>query len=342
MRAGKKYKTISSVVAVGGSYSGALAAWVRRAYPDKVDAAIAHSPVVSAFMDFPQYGISNLVAMSSPDSRCAYSGARIMQAVKRQYKENKSQLLSLFSASQLAHSPLGDFTFMYGAGLYSPMGGIQGGQKAQACNFIERLTDNYTKTDLSDQEYAKALGSAFSLGIWSGPGLNFTAMRDQRAPPTMSLTMLRPWWWMKCTQLGWFKTGPSSGLSAIPFDDLNVAKFLDACSYIFPGASLVDEKKIADFNARFGGADQLNITRVFTVDYSDDPWKMATTTGLVERQKWPLGETQPFMLLTCDGCAHCGMGAPADKLRSIGEQELYYLRRWLNHSEARLPSVVLV
>jgi len=327
-------KSVANVVAVGGSYSGALAAWIRKAYPKKIDAAIAHSPVVSAFMDFPQFGISNLVALSSPDSRCAYSVGKIMQAVSRQYKENKIELYKLFRASHLLHAPVGDFTFMFGAGL-SLTASVQGGGKDIVCLIINSVTDNYTKEDLSDEEYAKAIGSYPPL--WST--FNFTEMRgalngDDRDGQ-------RPWWWMKCTQLGWFKTGPRSGMSAVPFEDLDVAAFLDACSYIFPNASLVDDQKIVDFNARFGGADQLNVTRVFTVDYSDDPWKMATITSLVEREKWPLGETQPFMLLTCDGCGHCGAGAPADNLKSIEEQELYYLNRWLNHKE-RVPLAVLV
>jgi len=323
-------KSVANVVAVGGSYSGALAAWIRKAYSKKIDAAIAHSPVVSAFMDFPQFGISNLVALTSPDSRCAYTVAKTMQAVSRQHKENKIELYKLFSASHLLHAPVGDFTFMYGAGL-SLTAGIQGGGKEDVCLIIKSVTDNYTKEDLSDEEYAAAIGSYPPL--WSG--LNFTEYRDELNGDN------RPWWWLKCTQLGWFKTGPRSGMSAVPFKDLDVTAFLDTCSYMFPNASLVDDQKIVDFNARFGGADQSNVTRVFTVDYSDDPWKMATTTSLVERQAWPLGETQPFMLLTADGCGHCGEGCPTNNLMSIQEQELYYLKRWLNHKE-RVPLAVLV
>lgn len=55
---------------------------------------------------------------------------------------------------------------------------------------------------------------------------------------------------------------------------------------------------------------------------------MATTSSIVERQSWPLGESQPFMLLTCDGCGHCGEGADPEKLKGIEKQELEYLRIW--------------
>jgi len=247
-----------------------------------------------------------------------------MQAVRQMYKANKSQVLELFAASALAHEPLGDFTFMYGAGLLQ-IGRVQAGHKRDVCRFVEKMTDNYTTEPQSDLEYSKAVGSAFAPQIWN-VSLNFTRLRDAVHEPLNKLAgwQMRPWWWMKCTQLGWFKTGPRSGLSTIPFEELTVDKFLDACRYMFPNASLVSDATIADFNSRFGGEDQHNVTNVFTVDYSDDPWKMATTTGLVERQRWPLGETQPFMLLTCDGCSHCGEGAPTDKLLGIVKQELFF------------------
>jgi len=337
MRASPKFKSISSVIVVGGSYSGALAAWIRRLYPEKVDAAIAHSPVVNAFMDFPQYGISNLVALSSPDSRCANVLSKLLQAVKRQFKENKVETLSAYGATPLAHDPLGDFTFM----LYSSTmqtADIQAGGKNKICEMVEISTDNYQHVNFSDQQAVKILGSSHKYWIPFG---GFSSLRNCTSAPECSLQM-RPWWWLKCTQLGWFKTGPGSGLSAVPFEDLNVEKFLETCSYVYPNASLVNDQKIATFNSHFGGAAQLNVTNVFTVDYSDDPWKMATTAGIVERQSWPLQGKQPFMLLTCDGCGHCGEGAPQDKLASIANQELWYLRQWLKQGIYKPSSISLV
>jgi len=336
------------VIAVGGSYSGALAAWIRRLYPEKVHAAIAHSPVVNAFMDFPQYGISNLVALSSPDSRCANVLAKLLQAVKRQFKENRVETLNAFGASVLAHDPLGDFTFMFYASLLQTSG-IQAGDKHQVCKMVEELTDNYQKARFSDQEAVKLLGARTAQDPqypnlprdWQALMVGFSSWRNCTSAPSCSMGG-RPWWWLKCTQLGWFKTGPGSGLSSIPFEDLNVDKFLETCSYIFPSASLVNDQKVAAFNSLFGGAAQLNVTNVFTVDYSDDPWKMATTVGIVERQSWPLQEKQPFMLLTCDGCGHCGEGAPQDKLASIANQELWYLRQWLQQGASKPSSIAFV
>jgi len=344
MRASQKFKSISSVIAVGGSYSGALAAWIRRLYPEKVHAAIAHSPVVNAFMDFPQYGISNLVALSSPDSRCANVLARLMQALKRQFMENKEETLNAYGASVFARDPLGDFTFMYYASILFT-GAIQTGQKQQICELVEQLTDDYQNVSFSDQTAVKFLAASSPNEVRS-QAFSFSSLRNctsgSPSDPTKCSEQMRPWWWLKCTQLGWFKTGPVSGLSSIPFEDLNVKTFLETCSYMYPGASLVNDHKIAAFNSLFGGAAQLNVTNVFTIDYSDDPWKMATTASIVERQSWPLQETQPFMLLTCDGCSHCGIGAPQSKLAGIANQELWYLRQWLKQGTSKPSSIAIV
>jgi len=345
LRASPKFKSISSVIAVGGSYSGALSAWIRKLYPERIHAAIAHSAVVNAFMDFPQYGISDLVSLSSPDSRCANVLAKFMQALKRQYSENKEQTFNAYNASVLNQDPLGDFTFMYYATILTTP--VQTGDKQLTCKIIEELTDTYQNASFSsDQMAVKLLAAQVEKSVVSSDKMqntafSFSSLRNCTSGPECSVGQ-RPWWWLKCTQLGWFKTGPGSGLSSIPFQDMNVKKFLETCSYIFPSASLVNDQKIAAFNSLFGGAAQLNVTNVFFVDYSDDPWKIATTTSLVERQSWPLQETQPFMLLTCDGCSHCGEGAPGDKLLGIARQELWYLRQWLQQGTLKPSSIAIV
>merc|ERR1712157_704360 len=98
---------------------------------------------------------------------------------------------------------------------------------------------------------------------------------------------------------------------------------LRQCSYIFPEASLITENKVKLFNKKHRGNSQ-----VFEINFSDDPWKMAASREAVERRNWPLTLEQPAMLLTCDGCGHCGSGVPATKVEAIGNQTLALLRDW--------------
>ena len=48
----------------------------------------------------------------------------------------------------------------------------------------------------------------------------------------------------------------------------------------------------------------------------------------VQRQEWALSLEQPFMLLTCDGCGHCGAGVGVNQSVAIVEQMVSYLTGW--------------
>jgi hypothetical protein len=249
-----------------------------------------------------------------------------MEALKRLYKEDKQWLFEKFNESALLRDPRGDFTFMHGFLAFTDL--VQQGRKGFVCSTIAASTGNYAFEGGSDKDWAEVMSAAFF------------EITNHRFVPFETLSP-NPWWWLKCTQLGWFKTGPRFGFSVIPFEDLDVNSHLFMCNELFPGGSFLNATKIADFNHRFGGAEQKNVSRVFTIDFSDDPWKMATTIGIVERQRWALGDEQPFMLLTCDGCSHCGDGAPQSAIDQINEQVKYYLSRWLKRKSRATPVTFL-
>merc|ERR1712217_203567 len=121
---------------------------------------------------------------------------------------------------------------------------------------------------------------------------------------------------MTCTQLGYFQTAPPMGLTARP-RALSVASFLRQCEYVFPGLPLISEEVVDRFNKRFGAGKLGNATLIFELDFSDDQWKMVSSVDEVQRAGWPLTLQDPFMLLTCDGCAHCGAGVSEEKIAAI-------------------------
>jgi len=97
---------------------------------------------------------------------------------------------------------------------------------------------------------------------------------------------------------------------------------------VFPGLPLISDASVADFNSRFGAGFLTNETRVFELDFSDDQWKMVSSSTEVQRANWPLTLDDPFMLLTCDGCAHCGAGVSETKIQAIHLQILDVLKGW--------------
>ena len=106
---------------------------------------------------------------------------------------------------------------------------------------------------------------------------------------------------------------------------LNATYHQERCAAMFGAGTYPNT---AATNAFYGGAQPTNASRIFFSDFSDDPWKMATTSAAVERLAWPLGVEQPFMMLTCDGCGHCGAGVPPNKSAAITEQAVSYLAGW--------------
>lgn len=321
----KRYPSISKVVASGGSYSGASSAWIRKAYPEVVDAAIAESPPIVARTAFPEYDVSNLVALSSPDYRCASTMAKVSAAIDRQIATNKSATFKLFNAEYQLTSEQGDTDFMYGIGDASAAS-VQYGQKELVCKYLQPL---YNKVEVSDVEYTQVFAdytlSTQGAGYYSTCFYNSTCMRD--AVSAVPAEGARSWYWLKCTQLGYFQTAPQEGLATRP-RGFNLQAALDQCAYIFPGAELISDASVKAFNAKFGGPTIGGESHIFELDFSDDPWKMSTSVPEVQRTGWSLTLDEPFLYLTCDGCAHCGAGVPADKSAAIAQQKIEALASW--------------
>ena len=332
----KLFPTASAVVVQGGSYAGASSAWMRHAYPKLVDAAIAQSPPVTAMYDFYQYDVSNLVALSSPDSRCANTQAKIAAALTSLLSKQPTKLLALFGAPHFATAPMGLVDFMYALG-DSSASAIQYGRKAMLC---EALAPIYSlagggKSGAKEEEEEWALAKVFAnytktawgSNYFNGCFYNSSCMATSTEGPVAQSA--RSWYWMKCAHLGYLQTAPQNGSLSTRPTQLTVGKLMEQCKYIFgQAADLITPSKIAAFNAKHGGGKVGGESKIFEIDYSDDPWKMATTSITVERSLWPLSIDQPFMLLTCDGCGHCGSGVPEKKSASIDEQVISYLASW--------------
>lgn len=202
-------------VAVGGSYSGASAAWMRQAYPELVDAAVAQSPPVTVRVDFPEYDTSNLVALASPDSRCAATAARVSLAIDRLIDSSLPDVLDAFNFTldpAAASVSLTDFAYALGD---STASAVQYGRKQLLC---DALTPLYPMRYADDWTLAHAFADytrmAWGPGYFSNCFYNSTCMRASAdAVPAESA---RSWYWLKCTQLGYLQTAPATGLKTRP------------------------------------------------------------------------------------------------------------------------------
>ena len=331
------YPTASAVVVRGGSYAGASSAWMRRMYPTLVDAAIAQSPPVTAMYDFAAYDTSNLVALSSPDSRCAHAQARVAAALTKLLSRQPSKLLSVFGApAEYATSPTGLVDFAYALG-DSAASAIQYGRKELLCDALAPIwgggqhggddTEDDTEPWVLARLFANYTRRAWGAAYFTGCFYNSSCMATATSGGTAQSA--RSWYWMKCAHLGYLQAAPQDGsLSTRPLQ-LTAKRLMEQCAYIFgASAPLLTPARVDAFNRKYGGGTIGGVGRVFVVDYSDDPWKMATSALAVQRRAWALSLEQPFMLLTCDGCGHCGAGVPREKEQAIERQALSYLASW--------------
>lgn len=320
----KLYPSISHVVAVGGSYAGACSSWFRHEYPELVDAAISYSPPLNAKIDFHEFDTSTLVALSSPDARCARRVATLMAGLDRQLESNKAAVYKAFGADYQLTSPFGDVDFMYGIG-DAVATSVQYGKKSTICKVVEP----YYGAEVTDSEYVQILADfvkkQYGPDYYHQCGYNSTCMRGETHQKVADSG--RSWLYMTCTELGYFQTAPSTGLTARP-RALTAERFLGQCGYVFPGLPLISDDSVTAFNRRFGSGKMGNASKVFELDFSDDQWKMVSSINEVQRSTWSLSLDKPWMLLTCDDCAHCGAGVSSAKISAIHQQILGLLKSW--------------
>jgi hypothetical protein len=188
---------------------------MRQAYPELVDAAVAQSPPVTVRVDFPEYDTSNLVALASPDSRCAATAARVSLAIDRLIDSSLPDVLDAFNFTldpAAASVSLTDFAYALGD---STASAVQYGRKQLLC---DALTPLYPMRYADDWTLAHAFADytrmAWGPGYFSNCFYNSTCMRASAdAVPAESA---RSWYWLKCTQLGYLQTAPATGLKTRP------------------------------------------------------------------------------------------------------------------------------
>jgi hypothetical protein len=137
------------VVALGGSYSGASAAWVRLQYPNTITASIAESGPVEATLDFFGYDQSNAAALLSPASggkECVAKVKATTKAIETAYDAGKVAALKKQFNMPSESSPT-DFFYMVADSLASA---VQYGQKHLVCDNLALLPSNPTDEELID------------------------------------------------------------------------------------------------------------------------------------------------------------------------------------------------
>lgn len=278
---------------IGGSWPGAMSAFFRTKYPHLVIGSLASSAVVNAFVEFPQFD-QQVAASAGPD--CAAALRNVTSSVVSQLPGIKAA----FQAQQLSDS---DFLFFLAD---SGAEGIQYGYRAQLC---EPMTSDF----LAGRDPVPAYIN-YTLTVWGqGMGNDASEYDSNILSNPAQGGDGRAWWWMVCTELGWFQVAPAQGSIRSPL--LTVQWHQAFCNKLFglPMDALPD----TEATNRYYGGQGIAGSNIYFSNGVEDPWKWASIqTGL--------SPSEQANVINCTYCAHCVdlyTPSPSDAPALVQERE---------------------
>jgi hypothetical protein len=308
-----------SVISTGGSYCGATCAWFRTRYPSKSNGCVSESGVVNAILNFTAFDSHVYNALHSYDPSCAAAVQESTRAMERLFAQGRKEYVkSVFGASSLNNPTFGDTDFYYMIADQVAMMD-QYGAKASLCEGLKSLPSSP-----SDEQRLENLNEVVTNHY--GPGYagdcfyNSDCVRNNGPDAVM-----RSWRWQKCLELAYLQPAPAS--ESLRASALTLDALIAQCQYMFPEIAPA-KPDTEGFDAKFGGAvpafEGELASNIIFLDYSDDPWLEAS----------PMKENpgMPYCRTTCDGCGHCGAGAPYSKRQHCQDVATQSVAEWLGSS----------
>jgi len=189
---------------------------------------------------------------------------------------------------------------------------VQYGGKRHLCSLLENITTSSRNGTTTPIEAVAAVipilyGPEFQQGCFYNTRCIASTLRDS---PTGVGN--KAWRWQKCSLLGYIQSRPKDSKVAARSRLLTLESQRRQCASMFPGNEKDLENLVAanaKFQKTYGGATPTTAgaSKIVFVDYSDDPWQMASVRG--PGKAWP-GRDLHYCFEKCDGCGHCGDGVP--------------------------------
>ncbi|KAH8599959.1 serine carboxypeptidase S28-domain-containing protein [Bisporella sp. PMI_857] len=325
-------------VFVGGSYSGSLAAWIETTAPGTFWAYHASSAPMQAIQNFWQY--------FWPIQQGMPQVCRVILETLVDYVDNvlttgtsadKSSLKNMFGMGIVGHDT--DFA----SAIALPLELWQTGEP-NLQPFCDAIEDSGTGDTVNlgplpgYSRYVNIHYACSSLHCYD----TYNPRNEIYTDITLDKSEFggRPWYWMLCNEgLGWWQTGAPTGQKSIVSRLVTADYFQRQCGLLFPGVNFSSTAE--QHNAKYGGWNIGNTTRLMFSNGEFDPWRSAGVSSEF-RPSGPLPSTLDMPVYLAKDGIHCQdlyMNDPTPEILALRVQEIKQMKSWLdNYYHPGLPS----
>ena len=288
------------VIVVGGSYPGALSAWMRLKYPHLVDASLASSGVINAIEDFNMFDGVELIATQKEGNDCRDNIRWYLDDAKERFNGNPADS---FNFRMLYNAPYleWDSYMYYIADIFGES--IQYGYRTLLCQFLR----NESQMNVSPIQKHIDLYNFGMNHRTSPPSYSFHYIRQPEIDFKLST---RQWKYQFCTSLAYFNTPFSKNLN-LRYSEMNLTYWKNYCFKSF-GTDVYPDTNHT--NAIYGDVRiGTSISHIYYTNGLDDPWQGASITSLSDKLN-----NSKATLINCDNCGHCiDLHAPSNNDKQI-------------------------
>ncbi|XP_059574149.1 thymus-specific serine protease [Alligator mississippiensis] len=320
-------------VAFGGSYPGALAAWLRVKFPHLIFAAVASSAPVRAQLDFAAYNQVVAASLSDPlvggSTDCRAAVAAAFAVLDERLRGGRlAELAQDFGVcggvlgpddgAELAASAAD--VFMAAAQYNSEA--LPGAHVAPVCALMTDAArgDPYRRLVALNRDVLRHTGQNCTMASRAGAVAELRGVGLQLVGPGE-----RQWLFQTCTEFGYYQTCEDA---ACPFSRaVTLRRELKLCAEVFGVPPARVGPAVAFTNACYGAA-RPRAARILFINGDIDPWHALSVT----RTETP---ARPAVLIR--GGSHCADMAPArpaDPPALVRARQLVagHLQRWLQQA----------
>ena len=246
----------TKVIVVGGSYAGALSAWMRYKYPHLITGAISSSGVVNAVLDFYQFDDQVKRSVLKSGEECENIVHKFFDEAKALWEKDPWILKEIHKAPYFEWD---DFMFYY-ADIFVET--VQYGRRTYLCKFLKEI-ENAPDRQLK---------------------LARLAIENRAAPHTYSFEYIRTiqidpynefrqWTYQFCSALGDLNT-VGTGDKPMRFKDMNLDYWRRYCTKCFDASIFPNT---FNTNSVYGDVRMANVvSNVAFTNGGEDPWQWST------------------------------------------------------------------